>query len=44
MNRVRYIIASILLFFSAQSLALFMPEGGLPTGTERATASDSEGC
>ena len=44
MGKIRYLLAIFLLFFSARSLALFMPAGGVPTDTDRPVATDSEGC
>ena len=44
MHAIRYFLAILLLFFSAQSLALFMPAGGMPTGTDRTATTNSEGC
>lgn len=44
MDSIRYLLAALLLFFSGQSLALFMPAGGVQINTEKAVIANDEGC
>jgi len=44
MNLIKCFITVILLAFSAQSFALFMPAGSVQIKTEAATVADESGC
>lgn len=44
MNLMKCFIAVILLAFSSQSFALFMPAGGVQINTEAATVANEVGC
>ena len=44
MNLIKFFTASILLLFSSQSLALFMPAGSVQIKTEAATVVNEVGC
>lgn len=43
MHSIKYIIATLLLIYSAQSLALFMP-GKVQVSVDTAVVSDEVGC